>query len=171
MSCPCRMMAPERRGKRPIILSIVVVLPAPLRPTRQTTSRSCTLRDSPCKICAEPRNVWSWASSSLLAMAVLLTPPRLRRRRAPSLTGARSPRLRRRRGRSLTRPLPQERRRHQCVGADSAWCAVGENCPLVHHHNAIRVGKHHVHVVLDNRRRDVPLAHDGRNRVHHPPLV
>ena len=32
--------------------------------------------------------------------------PRLRRRRAPSLTGARSPRLRRRRGASLTAPLP-----------------------------------------------------------------
>src|SRR5438876_670598 len=33
-------------------------------------------------------------------------PLRLRRQRAPSLTGARSPRLRRRRGHSLTCPLP-----------------------------------------------------------------
>ena len=33
-------------------------------------------------------------------------PLRLRRQRAPSLTGARSPRLRRRRGASLTAPLP-----------------------------------------------------------------
>jgi hypothetical protein len=35
-----------------------------------------------------------------------LSPLRLRRQRAPSLTGARSPRLRRRRGASLTAPLP-----------------------------------------------------------------
>jgi hypothetical protein len=36
-------------------------------------------------------------------------PLRLRRQRAPSLTGARSPRLRRRRGHSLTCPLPSGR--------------------------------------------------------------
>src|SRR5712691_11453295 len=132
-------MVPDHRGKSPMILSMVVVLPAPLRPTRQTTSCSCTMRESPCKMCAGPRNVWSWASSSIRAMAVLLT--------------------------------PQERRRYQRIGTDGRWCAIGKYHPLVHHYNAIRVGKHDIHVMLDDRRRDVPLADDRGNRVHHPPLV
>ena len=40
-----------------MMLSIVVVLPAPLRPTRQTTSLAPTLSDTPRRMCAGPRYV------------------------------------------------------------------------------------------------------------------
>src|SRR4029453_3545321 len=46
---------------------------------------------------------------TFLAMTACSLPLRLRRQRAPSLTGARSPRLRRRRGHGLTCPLPSGR--------------------------------------------------------------
>ena len=40
-----------------MMLSMVVVLPAPLRPTRQTTSWAPTLSDTPCRMWAGPRKV------------------------------------------------------------------------------------------------------------------
>ncbi len=40
-----------------MMLSMVVVLPAPLRPTRHTTSCAPTLSDTPCRMWAGPRKV------------------------------------------------------------------------------------------------------------------
>src|SRR3989442_2082741 len=48
-----------------MMLSMVVVLPAPLRPTRQTTSCSPTLNETPCRMCAGPRKAWMFFTSSM----------------------------------------------------------------------------------------------------------
>src|SRR6266446_3538515 len=64
ISCPWKVILPERRGSRPMMLSMVVVFPAPLRPTRQTDSFSPTVSDSCRRICARPRYVSiAWSSS------------------------------------------------------------------------------------------------------------
>ena len=52
---PANSIWPARTGKKPMMLSMVVVLPAPLRPTRQTTSWAPTLSDTPCRMWAGPR--------------------------------------------------------------------------------------------------------------------
>src|ERR1700741_2906680 len=66
MSRPWNVTLPERNGSRPMMLSIVVVFPAPLRPTRQTASFSPTVSDSFRRIRACPRYV-SIASTSSMA--------------------------------------------------------------------------------------------------------
>src|SRR6266481_6818042 len=64
MSWPWKVIRPPRRGRRPMMLSMVVVFPAPLRPTRQTDSFSPTVSDSCRRICARPRYVSiAWSSS------------------------------------------------------------------------------------------------------------
>src|SRR6266404_7104991 len=65
MSWPWKVILPERRGSRPMMLSIVVVFPAPLRPTRQTDSFSPTFSESCRRICARPRYVLTACSSSM----------------------------------------------------------------------------------------------------------
>src|SRR3989441_12789221 len=49
-----------------MMLSMVVVLPAPLRPTRQTTSWLRTLNETPCRMCAGPRQAWMFFTSSMV---------------------------------------------------------------------------------------------------------
>jgi hypothetical protein len=66
MSRPWRTIRPTRTVRRPMALSIVVVLPAPFRPTRQTASLAPTLRETPWRTCAGPRCVWTPSSSSAL---------------------------------------------------------------------------------------------------------
>jgi len=41
------VILPERTGKRPMMLSMVVVFPAPFRPTRQTASPAFTVNETP----------------------------------------------------------------------------------------------------------------------------
>ena len=41
----------------------------------------------------------------------------------------------------------------------SSGRAVGEESALVHHHDAVGVAEHHVHVVLDDDGGDRPGAH------------
>src|SRR5712691_1305520 len=48
-----------------MMLSMVVVLPAPLRPTRQTTSWLRTLNETRCRMCAGPRKAWMFFTSSM----------------------------------------------------------------------------------------------------------
>jgi len=68
----------------------------------------------------------------------------------------------------LTRSPPgaDECREHPLVATDLVGRAVGQDRPLVHGHDAVGVGEDHVHVVLDDGRRDVLRAHDGRDGVH-----
>src|SRR5512139_1770175 len=47
-------MEPSRRPTRPMMDFIVVVLPAPLRPSRVTTSPSPTSKSTPCRMWLSP---------------------------------------------------------------------------------------------------------------------
>src|SRR5207253_848556 len=51
MSFPWNVIFPARNGSRPMMLSMVVVLPAPLRPTRTTDSLSPTSSETCRRIC------------------------------------------------------------------------------------------------------------------------
>src|SRR5215472_17996110 len=65
MSLPWKVIFPPRVGKRPMMLSMVVVLPAPLRPTSTTDSLAPTLSDTWRRMRAWPRYVSMAASSSM----------------------------------------------------------------------------------------------------------
>src|SRR6266545_1334705 len=65
MSFPLNLIVPLRIASRPMMLSMVVVLPAPLRPTRTTDSASPTLSDTPLRTWAGPRNVLIRSISSM----------------------------------------------------------------------------------------------------------
>src|SRR5437879_1691277 len=65
MSFPSNVMVPLRTGKSPMMLSIVVVLPAPFLPTRHTDSASRTWSDTPLRTWAGPRKVLIRSTSSI----------------------------------------------------------------------------------------------------------
>ncbi len=54
VSRPLNTIEPARRGTRPMIDFIVVVLPAPLRPSSVTTSPSPTSKSTPCSTWLSP---------------------------------------------------------------------------------------------------------------------
>src|SRR5580658_10717566 len=58
-SAPRNRMLPSRRGTRPMIDFIVVVLPAPLRPSNVTTSPSRTAKSTPCRMWLSPYQAFS----------------------------------------------------------------------------------------------------------------
>src|SRR5713226_6082657 len=64
MSVPLNVILPLRMGSSPMMLSMVVVFPAPLRPTRHTDSPSRTVSDTPLRTWAGPRKVLIRSSSS-----------------------------------------------------------------------------------------------------------
>ena len=51
ISRPLKRTDPLRRATMPMIAFSVVVLPAPLRPSKVTTSPSRTSRSTPCRMC------------------------------------------------------------------------------------------------------------------------
>src|SRR6266478_88040 len=65
MSCPPNVILPLRIGSSPMMLSMVVVFPAPLRPTSTTDSASPTFSDTPLRTWAGPRNVLIRSTSSM----------------------------------------------------------------------------------------------------------
>src|SRR6201996_9814574 len=65
VSAPRNFTLPSRRGTRPMIDFIVVVLPAPLRPSRVTTSPSRTSKSTPCRMWLSPYQAFSPFSSSI----------------------------------------------------------------------------------------------------------
>src|ERR671931_1761630 len=103
---PWKVTFPDRTGRRPMMLSMVVVFPAPFRPTRHTASPFPTFSDTRRRISAGPRQV-SIASTS-------------------SMRG------------------PDQRGGHRLVAADLVRRASGEDRPLVHRHDPVRVTEHHV---------------------------
>src|SRR6185436_11712369 len=54
VSLPSNATDPARRPTIPMIDLSVVVLPAPLRPSRVTTSPACTCRSTPCRMWDSP---------------------------------------------------------------------------------------------------------------------
>src|SRR5438034_9644656 len=65
MSRPVNVTVPLRTGRRPMMLSMVVVFPAPLRPTRHTVSASPIERRTSRRTWAGPRNVLRRSTSSM----------------------------------------------------------------------------------------------------------
>src|ERR1700722_8418239 len=53
-SAPSNRIEPDARPSMPMIARKVVVLPAPLRPSRVTTSPAGTSNSMPCRICDSP---------------------------------------------------------------------------------------------------------------------
>src|SRR5712691_430555 len=65
MSRPLNVTVPLRTGRSPMMLSMVVVFPAPLRPTRHTVSASPIERRTSRRTWAGPRNVLRRSTSSM----------------------------------------------------------------------------------------------------------
>src|SRR6266516_2597330 len=144
MSSPRKRIRPERTGSRPMMLSMMVVRPAPLRPTSETTSPSPTLSVTPRRMCAGPRKVFmaSTSSSTCSSFAVLS-----RERHAEKDVG----------------DVP--------VRLDRFRRSVGEESAFMHHHDAVRVAEHHVHVVLDDDSSHRAGTHDRGHGIHDLLLV
>src|ERR671922_49475 len=144
MSSPWKRIRPERTGSRPVMLSMMVVRPAPLRPTSETTSPSLTSSVTPRRMCAGPRKVFmaSTSSSTCLPFAVSS-----RERRAEKDIG------------------------DVLVRLDRFRRSVGEESAFVHHHDAVRVPEHHVHVVLDDDGSHRAGTHDRGHGIHDLRLV
>ena len=141
---PSKMISPARTGRNPMMLSMVVVLPAPLRPTRQTTSLAPTSSDTPCRMCAAPR----------------IGVDRL------DLEHGQSFRV------NASGPDVPSRTMATCsLLPDLVGRALGENGALGHDHDPVGVFEHHVHVVLDDHRGDALAAHDRGDGVHDLALV
>src|SRR5215813_3798977 len=136
-------MYPERTGRRPTMLSMIVVRPAPLRPTSDTTSLSPTVIDTSCRICAGPRKVLMLSTSSSTRLALQLGRKRGTKKNVGDVL----------------------------VRLDLFWRPVGKERTFVHHHDTIRIAENHVHVVLDDDGRHAARAHDTGHRVHDLRLV
>src|SRR6267142_6654768 len=65
MSAPLNVTVPLRTGSSPMMLSMVVVFPAPLRPTRHTVSASPIESRTSRSTWAGPRNVLRRSTSSM----------------------------------------------------------------------------------------------------------
>src|SRR6185436_11992364 len=129
-----------------MIVRRVVVLPAPLRPTRQTTSRSPTSRET-------RRRMWlDWMKTSTRSTVSTTTP---------------SPCLLPLRGRGEMVGPADDRVHHARVGADRGGGGVGEDLPLVERDDPVRVAEHDVHVVLDlDDRLEAHAPRRGHQDVH-----
>src|SRR5215471_7970762 len=121
------------------MLSMMVVRPAPLRPTSETTSPSSTLNVTPRRMCAGPRKVFMASTSSSTCLSFAIS---CRQRRAEKDVG------------------------DVLVRLDLLRRPVGEEPAFVHHHDAVRVAEHHVHVVLDDDGRHRAGAHDRGYGIH-----
>src|SRR5262245_44008306 len=139
MSSPRKRIRPERTGRRPVMLSMMVVRPAPLRPTSETTSPSSTPNVTPRRMCAVPRKVFMASTSSSTCLSFAISG---RERRAEKDVG------------------------DVLVRLDLFRRPVSEKFAFGHHHDAVRVAEHHVHVVLDDNRRYGAGAYDRRHGIH-----
>src|ERR1700687_1855887 len=122
-----------------MMVSIVVVLPAPLRPTRTTDSPPVTRRDT-------PRSTWTW-------------PRYVSMRSTSSMPGAPIRSLTRR-GRS------NERGSYRVVPTDLFRGSVREDRALVHDDDALGIAEHDVHVVLDDDDGYTSGAYDRADDIH-----
>src|SRR6516165_9665798 len=57
-SAPEKAIEPRRCPTMPMMALSVVVLPAPLRPSRVTSSPSATAKSMPCRMCDSPYQLW-----------------------------------------------------------------------------------------------------------------
>src|SRR5262249_28734959 len=141
MSRPLNWILPDRTGRRPVILSIIVVRPAPLRPTSETTSFSFTVSETSRRMWAGPRNVLMALSSSSIGCVS-------RRERSAEKNAC-----------------------DFAVGPDLLRRSICEQSAFMHHDNAIGVAEDHIHIVLDHHRSHGACTHHRRDRIHDLPLV
>src|SRR5262245_23654926 len=121
------------------MLSMMVVRPAPLRPTSETTSPSSTPTVTPRRMCAGPRAVFTASTSGSSCFTFAISG---RQRRAEKDVG------------------------DILVRLDLRRSPVGQEFAFVHHDDAVRVAEHHVHVVLDDNGRYGAGANDRRHGIH-----
>ena len=126
------------------MLSIVVVLPAPLRPTRQTTS----------SLDAQRHAVEDVGGAAIGVDGVHLEHGRHSLSREGVGTGG-----------------AEQDHRDLVVPSDLVRRSLSEHGALMHRNDAVGVSEHNIHVVLDDHGRDAFAAHDGGNRVHDLALV
>src|SRR6185437_4748255 len=86
VSAPPNATEPRRWATMPMIDLRIVVLPAPLRPRRVTSSPSATSNPTPCRICDSPYQAWrsptlSSAASGMAGAHIGLDHLRIRRHR------------------------------------------------------------------------------------------
>src|SRR5215216_2815703 len=123
------------------MLSMIVVRPAPLRPTSATTSSSSTCSDTSRTMCAAPRKVLMLSTSRSTRFSFVAAKSR------------------------------REWNAEQDIGdvlvhLDLIGRTVGEERTLVHHHDAVGVAEHDIHVVLDDDRRHRAVAHHRGYGIH-----
>src|SRR6185312_9415326 len=154
VSWPATWMEPVRDPVRPTMARMVVVRPAPLRPSSVTTSPRLTLRSTPCRMCDSPYQAFRPAmrSSSVVIGVPSCCAPRY------ELAWGGTAR------RSCMRPLQGRvggshvRLDHLGIFRYLGIGAVRDDGPALQYGDAVRNRRHHVHVVLDHQ--------DGAARGH-----
>src|SRR5262252_7666222 len=174
-----------------MIVRSVVVLPAPFRPTRHTTSRSRTSRET-------RRRIWlAWMNTSTLwtdstsgtnphrhflphpALIVTAASPHVPLTLPSPPPGARGKLSLSPQGRGQVEggvrspaPPPHHHVHHLRVRLDLRRRGVGQHLALVQRDDAVRVAEHDVHVVLDLDDGAEPHAPGGAHEdLHHRMLV
>src|SRR6266852_1522167 len=105
----------------PMIAFIVVVLPAPLRPSRVTTSPTMTSKVTPCSTCDSPYHACSPLTDSNGAVS------------------------------GLSMADPEIGFAHQRVGRDRLVIALGQHPPAGEHGDAVGEVGDHAEIVLDHQ--------------------
>src|SRR5215471_16865794 len=172
-----------------MIVRSVVVLPAPFRPTRHTTSRSRTSRETRRRMWLAWMNTsMSWTDSMSGTSPHLMFPspcplPLRGRgmRRVPAPARGRGVRAvpsplrgegRVRGGVRGAPPSPYHHVHHLRVRLDLCWPGVGQHLALVQRDDAVRVAEDDVHIVLDLNDGAEPHAFRGAHEdLHHRMLV
>src|SRR2546422_6109483 len=165
ISCPPSVTLPDLRGKRPMMLSMVVVFPAPFLPIRQTVSPSPTCKDTSRRMWAGPRYVLTppRLSISLTIMPLCLNTITLRPLvRAPASTHDEH---------QFDTLQTSQHGRDACVADDLVGDPFREHATLVHHDDPVRILEDDVHVVLHNDRAEALRSHHRLDPVHDLPLL
>src|SRR5438094_897312 len=132
MSRPSNRMLPRLAFHRPMMVRRVVVLPAPLRPSRTVRPPRGTARSTPCRMWYWP--MWVWTPDSV---------------RMGSFIGRSC-------GFGCAKiSLLHDLRLHHLGGG-----AVGHQGAVVQHDDAVGQRAHHVHLVLDQQHGLVRVALD-----------
>src|SRR5688572_22836707 len=131
VSRPLKRTEPLRRSRIPIMALSVVVLPAPLRPSRVATSPSSTSKLTPCSTCDSPYQPWRSRTDSNAAGAMPLA------------------------GDAATRVSAMARSdiglEHPRIFRDLGIFAFGEDLAARQHGDAIGKRRDHRQVVLDHQ--------------------
>src|SRR5215470_15392992 len=149
VSVPSSTTEPSRRGTIPINERSVVVFPAPLRPSRVTSSPGRISKLTPWRMCDSPYQAWSLSTWSIGRAAGSGG--------GPERATAASDMLR-----------PHVRLHHVLVLAHRRVVALGEDLAPGEHGDVVREVRHHLQVVLDHQHRALgrDALDEGGDPVH-----